>query len=173
MSSRGATRRGIWRTGRALRRVSRFLVAALLGMTSVAALLGMTTEVARAQRPSVSTGRVVGEMAAGMLGAPVGFAVGYTIGSGFKPHGSSNTGVAVGLTGALLGPAVAVHAAAGPTHGNFAATVGGTALGYAATYVAFPAARKLPFEKLKTLTSFATLLLPAVGATIAYNATRR
>ncbi len=132
------------------------------------------TRAAEAQKQPVSKGRIAGEVAAGMLGAPVGFAVGYTIGSGFRPHGSSNTGVALGFAGALVGPAAAVNwvGNGGPSHGNFGATVGGTALGYAAAYLAFPVARKLPW-KLKTIATVATLFLPAVGATIAYNSTRK
>lgn len=141
-------------------------------LLSLAALALSATGV-QAQKPPVSAGRVIGEIAAGTLGAPIGFLAGYTVGSGFRPHGSSNTGVAVGFAGALLGPAVAVHAAAGPTHGNFGATVGGTAIGYAVAIVAFPIARKIPFEKLKWTTTLATFLLPSIGATIAYNATRK
>jgi len=126
-----------------------------------------------AQKPPVSGGRIAGEIAAGMLAVPVGFAVGYTIGSGFRPHGESNTGVALGFAGAVLAPPVAVHAVAGPPRGNFGATLGGTAIGYAASMIAFPVARKIRFEKVKTATTLVTFLLPAVGATIAYNATRR
>jgi hypothetical protein len=129
---------------------------------------------AEGQKRPVSNGRIAGEIAAGVLGAPVGFAVGYTIGSGFRPHGSSNTGVAVGFAGALVGPAAGVNwvGNGGPSHGNFGATVGGTALGYGASVLAFPVARRLP-GKLKTIATVATLLLPAVGATVAYNSTRK
>ena len=51
-----------------------------------------------------------GEVALGFVGVPLGFAIGYTIGSGFRPHGSSNTGVALGFAGALVGPALGVSA---------------------------------------------------------------
>jgi hypothetical protein len=129
---------------------------------------------ATAQKKPVSNGRIAGEIALGTLAAPVGFAVGYTIGSGFRPHGSSNTGVALGFAGALVAPAAAVNwvGNGGPSHGNFGATIGGTAIGYAATIVTFPLARKLP-GKLKLLATIATTFLPAIGATVAYNATRK
>jgi hypothetical protein len=129
---------------------------------------------ARAQQKSVSKGRIAGEIAAGTLGAPIGFAVGYVIGSGLRPHGSSNTGVGLGIAGALVGPATGVNwvGNGGPSHGNFGATIGGTAVGYGLAYLAFPAARKLP-GVLKTVATVATLFLPAVGATVAYNSTRK
>jgi hypothetical protein len=145
--------------------VTRFL--APLGMTI------MLANRAAAQKPPINAGRVVGQVAAGTLGVPVGFLAGYTIGSGFRPHGSSNTGVAVGFAGALLGPVGAVYAAGGPTSASFPATIGGAAAGYAIAFIAFPVARKIPFQKLKWTTSLATLLLPSIGATLAYNATRR
>jgi hypothetical protein len=127
-----------------------------------------------AQKRPVSKGRIAGEIAAGTVGAPLGFAIGYTIGSGFRPHGSSNTGVAVGFAGALVGPALGVNwvGNGGPSHGNFGATMGGTALGYGATVLVFPIVRKLP-GPLKTIATVATVFLPAVGATIAYNSTRK
>lgn len=133
------------------------------------------SELAEAQKRPVSSGRIAGEIALGTLGVPVGFAAGYTIGSGLRPHGSSNTGVVVGFAGALLGPAAGVNLIGngGPSHGNFGATVGGTALGYAAGILAFPLARKVPGSKLKLLATIATTFLPAVGATVAYNSTRK
>jgi hypothetical protein len=132
------------------------------------------TSTAEAQKRPVSKGRIAGEIAAGALGAPIGFAIGYTIGTGFRPHGSSNSGVAVGFAGALLGPAAAVNwvGNGGPSHGNFGATIGGTAVGYGASILAFPLARKLP-GKLKTIATIATFFLPAIGATVAYNSTRK
>lgn len=110
-----------------------------------------------------------------MLGAPLGFLAGYTIGSALRPHGSSNTGVLLGLTAAVVGPAAGVNRVGngGPSQGNFGATLGGTAVGYAVTYLAFPVARKVTNGKLKLVATIATVFLPAVGATVAYNATRK
>src|SRR4051812_1863686 len=141
----------------------------------IALVVLLAASTAAAQKQPVSKGRIAGEVAAGFLGAPVGFAVGYTIGSGFRPHGSSNSGVAVGLAGALLGPAVGVNMAGngGPAHGNFGATVGGAALGYGAAYLGFPLIGKVPTTRLKILAGLAAAALPAIGATAAYNATRR
>lgn len=141
---------------------------------TLALAAALWSRTARAQKQPVSNGRIVGEIAAGALGAPIGFAAGYTIGSGFRPHGSSNSGVVVGLAGALVGPAAGVNwvGNGGPSHGNFGATIGGTAIGYGAMVLLFPAARKLP-GPLKTVASVAALLLPAVGATVAYNSTRK
>lgn len=144
-------------------------------MRRAALLLVLVSGVAGAQKRSVSRGRIAGEVAAGFVGVPVGFLVGYTVGSGFQPHGSSNTGVALGLIGALAGPAGGVNwvGNGGPSHGNFGAAMGGAALGYAATYLLFPQVTKVPTTKLKILASMAAFTLPAVGATIAYNATRK
>ena len=99
----------------------------------------------QAQKQSVSAGRIAGATVAGFIAVPVGFAVGYTIGSGFRPHGSSNSGVALGFAGALLGPAAAVSAvgSGGPSRGNFGAAVGGAAIGYAAAYFVVPVAAKV------------------------------
>ena len=129
-----------------------------------------------AQKRPAGTGRLVGETAAGLVAMPIGFAVGYTIGSGFHPgRGQSNGGVALGLTGAVLAPAAAVNLVGngGPSHGNFAATVGGTAVGYGALYFALPAALKVKPMPLKIAALVVTAALPAIGGTVAYNATRK
>jgi hypothetical protein len=93
---------------------------------------------------------------------------------GFRPHGSSNTGVALGFAGARR-PALGVNAVGngGPSRGNFGATVGGAALGYGAALLVFPAAMKVNPIKLKMAALVAVFVLPAAGATIAYNATRK
>ena len=129
----------------------------------------------QAQKQPVGAGRIAGEAALGFVGVPLGFAVGYTIGSGFRPHGSSNTGVALGFAGALLGPALGVSAvgSGGPSRGNFGAAVGGAALGYGVMYFAVPAASRVNPMKLKIAALVAAFALPAAGATIAYNATRK
>jgi hypothetical protein len=129
-----------------------------------------------AQKRSAGAGRLVAETAAGLVAMPIGFAVGYTIGSGFHPgRGQSNGGVALGLTSAVLAPAAAVNLVGngGPSHGNFAATVGGTMLGYGASYFAFPAALKVKPMPLKIAALIVAAALPAVGGTLAYNATRK
>jgi hypothetical protein len=129
-----------------------------------------------AQKKSAGTGRIVGETAAGLVAMPIGFAVGYTIGSGFHPgRGQSNGGVALGLTSAVLAPAGTVNwvGNGGPSHGNFGATVGGVALGYGALYFAFPAALKVKPTPLKIAAIVAAFALPAAGGTIAYNITRK
>ena len=130
---------------------------------------------AHAQKQPVSAGRIAGEAALGFVGVPLGFAIGYTIGSGFRPRGSSNTGVALGFAGALLGPALGVSAvgSGGPSRGSFGAAVGGAALGYGVMYFAVPAATKVNPTKLKIAALVAAFALPAAGATIAYNATRK
>ena len=129
-----------------------------------------------AQKKPAGTGRLVGETAAGFVAMPIGFAVGYTIGSGFHPgRGQSNGGVALGLTSAVLAPAGAVNwvGNGGPSHGNFGATVGGVALGYGALYFALPAALKVKPMPLKIAAIVAAFALPAAGGTVAYNATRK
>ena len=138
-------------------------------------LLAVAVASAQAQKQPVGAGRIAGEAALGFVGVPLGFAVGYTIGSGFRPHGSSNSGVALGFAGALVGPALGVSAvgSGGPSRGNFAAAVGGAALGYGALYFAVPAASKVNPMKLKIAALVVAFALPAAGATIAYNATRK
>jgi hypothetical protein len=129
-----------------------------------------------AQKRPAGTGRLVGETAVGLVAMPIGFAAGYTIGSGFHPgRGQSNGGVVLGLTSALLAPAAGVNLVGngGPSHGNFAATVGGAAVGYGALYFAFPVAAKVNPMPLKIAAIVAAFALPAVGATVAYNATRK
>ena len=140
------------------------------------ALLALVVLPLQAQKRPVGAGRLVGETAAGLVAMPVGFAIGYTIGSGFHPgRGQSNGGVALGLTSAVLAPAGAVNwvGNGGPSHGNFAATVGGVAVGYGALYLAFPAALKVKPMPLKIAAIVAAFALPAVGGTVAYNATRK
>lgn len=142
----------------------------------VLSLAAATTSRLAAQKQPVGTGRLVGEAAAGLIAMPIGFAVGYTIGSGFHPgRGQSNGGVALGLTSALLAPAGAVNwvGNGGPSHGNFAATVGGTALGYGAMYFAIPAATKVKPMPLKIAAFVVAAALPAIGGTVAYNVTRK
>ncbi len=135
----------------------------------------LVSSTAVAQKQPVSKARLAGEIAAGVAGVPLGFAAGYILGSGLRPHGSSNTGVVMGLTGALVGPAVAVNwvGNGGPSHGNFGATVAGTAIGYGAAYTVFPLLNKVSNEKLRLVGFLAATMLPAVGATVAYNSTRR
>ena len=129
----------------------------------------------QAQKQPVGAGRIAGEAALGFVGVPVGFAIGYTIGSGFRPHGSSNTGVALGFAGALLGPplGVGVVGNGAPSQGKFGAAVAGAALGYGATILAVPLAAKVNPMKLKVVALVVAFALPAVGATVAYNATRK
>ena len=138
-------------------------------------LISAAVATLQAQKQPVGAGRIAGEAALGFVGVPVGFAVGYIVGSGFRPHGSSNSGVALGFAGALLGPALGVSAvgSGGPSRGNFGAAVGGAALGYGVMYFAVPAASRVNPMKLKIAAMVAAFALPAAGATIAYNATRK
>jgi hypothetical protein len=146
-----------------------------ISIVALSFVLATAPALLHAQKQPVGAGRIAGETALGFLGAPVGFAVGYTIGSGFRPHGSSNTGVTLGFAGALLGPALGVSVVGngGPSQGKFGATVGGAALGYVATYLAVPVASKVNPMKLKIAALAVAFALPAVGATIGYNATRK
>jgi hypothetical protein len=147
-----------------------------VGIRRSIVLIAAVTLPLEAQKKPVGTGRIIGETAAGLVAMPIGFAVGYTIGSGFHPgRGQSNGGVALGLTSAVLAPAGAVNwvGNGGPSHGNFAATVGGVAVGYGALYFALPAAFKVKPTPLKIAAIVAAFALPAVGGTVAYNATRK
>lgn len=135
---------------------------------SLAAALGLCTHAAAAQSAPRATAQVV----AGTLAVPIGFAAGYVVGSGFRPHGSSNSGVAVGFTGALLGPALAVRAIGAKPTGKLGTTVLGTAAGYGASVALVPLAFKIANPRLKIAAIAAALMLPGIGATVAYNASR-
>jgi hypothetical protein len=142
----------------------------------VAGMSATAAAQAAAQKEPLSTKRAVGEVAAGFVGVPIGFAVGYTIGSGLKPHGSSNTGVAGGFAGAIAGSAAGVTLAGrgGPQpRGTFAAAAGGSAVGFLAAAVAVPVIQHLPLWKLKPLAYVGVAFLPAIGATVGYNLSRK
>ena len=147
-----------------MRRPISAALVALLAATSI-----------QAQKQPAGPGRIVGEAAAGFLGVPLGFGVGYVVGSRFQPRGSSNVGVALGFAGALVGPATGVNMVGngGPSRGNFAAAVGGAAIGYGATILVVPLASRINPTKLKIAAIVGAFTLPAIGATIAYNATRK
>ena len=145
-----------------------------LGIAAVLAA-GMSSS-ATAQKQSVSTGRAVSEAAVGFVGVPVGFAIGYTIGSGLRPHGSSNTGVAGGFVGAIAGSAAGVSLVGrgGPSpRGTFVAATGGSAVGFLAAAVAVPIIKRIPLGKLKPLAYVGIAFLPAIGATVGYNWSRK
>jgi hypothetical protein len=149
-------------------RLSRLGVAAVLAAS--------VSSRAAAQKEPLSAGRAAGEVAAGFVGVPVGFAVGYTIGSGLRPHGSSNPGVAVGFAGAIAGSAAGVTLAGrgGPApRGTFAAAAGGSAVGFLAAAIAVPIVQHIPLGKLKPLAYVGIAFLPAIGATVGYNGSRR
>lgn len=140
----------------------------------VALLLVFVAATASAQKESVSPGRVAGQIAAGTLMVPIGFGAGYYLGSGFNFRGQSNTGLAVGFAGALLGPPAGVAmVGTGSTRGSFGAAIGGTALGYLAGGGMIPVLAKVPDGAIKKVLIAATVMLPAIGASVAYNATRK
>jgi hypothetical protein len=126
-----------------------------------------------AQARSVSSSRLAGQIVAGAIAAPTGFAIGYTVGSGFRPHGSSNTGVALGFVGALLGPPTAVRAiGTADVPGSYGRAIAGTAAGYAAGYAIFKASQTIPWSPLRKALWVASALMPGAGAALAYNSGR-
>jgi hypothetical protein len=147
-------------------------------MRTVSLALAVTTVLsspARAQKPPLIGGRVAGEIAAGALAMPVGIALGSMAGEKFS-HDAPPIGAFLGaVAGAIAAPVLAVHAVAGPTRANYASTTVGTSAGYAVGYTLLTSnvIARIPNAGLRAVAGTVTVLLPAIGATIGYNATRR
>lgn len=157
----------------------RRLVLALA--TAVALLSGS----ARAQAPRLGGGRVAAQIATGTVGGVVGFVgAGLLTRSVVRQRGMDDEdaskpafiGALVGMT--LLtpvGPAiVGNHEGAG----SYAAAQGGAVAGGIASAVLIAVGRRGAMDcrfcgPLRVLTGIAVAILPSVGATIAYDATRR
>jgi len=160
---------------------NRLLYFTLLGLGAVPALL-------RAQGvPAIGAGRVGAQVAAGTLATPLGFVAG---GLAFRAV-ARHTGLAdddisrVADIGAAVGVAVASGGAAalvgarGPGRGSFPAAVGGAAVGTGLSGLLILVSRRgddvpaTPCHVTCVLTTVAIVTLPSIGATVAYDASRR
>lgn len=134
-------------------------------------------------RPSgVSMPRATTQVVAATAAIPVGFMFGVAVGYAALDGKDTNPipmmlGVATGVT---FGPALAVRmvGTGGAPHGRTADAVAGTLVGWAATLVVTPLVSKIPLPKshaeaLQPLAYVAAFALPAVGATLAYDRSRR
>lgn len=147
------------------------------------ALLGPRT--GAAQQPQISIPRASSQIAAATVALPIGMFAGIGLGM-VIPADSANRdvaqivgGIAGGVTGAVVGPAIAVRmiGTGGAPHGNGADAVAGTMAGYAADLVldeiVARVSRSHPNGVLKTTAFWANFVLPAIGATLAYDLSRR
>jgi hypothetical protein len=127
----------------------------------------------RAQKRAASPLRIGGEVAAGTVAIPVGLISGLFVGSGFRREVGSTPSLIGGAAGAVLGPPLAVMAAGtgGPSSGRFLPTLAGAAAGYLATGAVIVVSRRGK-ARLPSFITAASFLLPAIGATIAYNRSR-
>jgi hypothetical protein len=143
---------------------------------AAAAFLLVTLCVAPAsgQHRSVSPLRIGAEVAAGTVAIPAGAIAGLFVGSGFRREANTTAAFLSGAAGAVLGPPLAVAGvgASGPSRGKFFPTVAGAAVGYLATGAVI-LVEKRDNSRFHSLIAAGSFFLPAIGATIAYNATRR
>lgn len=161
----------------------------LLAAVLLSAALSATADAQRQGRPRIDAGRVAGELAAGSYAGIGGFIVGRFVGEqltdllGAESEVTRRrTGYVTGVIGGGLATSGIVYAIGnmGDQTGDFDATALGSGVGY---LLAVGLARILlgpdgrPAEGSSTAARWATVnviaLLPAIGATIGFNSTRR
>ena len=162
---------------------------AILAVVAAAATASASTAFAQQLRPQLSAGRVLGEVAGGAYAGIGGFIIGRYAGERLgdvlgvvSDDSRERIGFVTGILVAGLATAGTVYGIGniGDETGNFDATYLGTGLGFVAAaglarLVMGPGER--PREGSSTAMRWAMAnaiaLLPAVGATIAFNSTRR
>ena len=121
-----------------------------------------------------SVGRVAGELAAGTGGMVLGTMVGLGAGVGVKKLVAPKSTGPFARTGALAG--AALGAAGGValvgSRGSFLMATGGAAAGVTAAVLASKLGDRLAPQPRKKLQSVTFLLLPSLGATVAFNLSR-
>jgi hypothetical protein len=165
--------------------MTRRLLASAVLVAGLAAAAGAQ----RAERPRLNAGRVAGELVAGSYAGIGGFIVGRFVGEeGAELLGvrSEDTRRRLGYLGGVIGGGLATAGTVfaignvGDQTGDFDATYLGTGAGFVlalglAKVLLGPDGR--PPESSSTAARWATAnviaLLPAIGATIAFNSTRR
>jgi hypothetical protein len=151
----------------------------------VLALSLLGSSAGAAQQAQVSIPRASTQVAAATVALPIGVFAGIGLGM-LTPADSADRqvaqiigGIAGGVTGAVVGPAIAVRmiGTGGARHGSGSDAVAGTMAGYAADVIldgiVAAASRSHENRVLKTTAFFANFVLPAVGATLAYDLSRR
>ena len=161
----------------------------LLAAVLLSAALSATADAQRQGRPRIDAGRVIGQLAAGSYAGIGGFVVGRFVGEqvtdlvGVESEVTRRrTGYVAGVIGGGVATSAIVYAigSIGDQTGDFATTALGSGVGYG---LAVGLARVLlgpegrPREGSSTAARWATVnviaLLPAIGATIGFNSTRR
>jgi hypothetical protein len=138
---------------------------------------------AAAQQAHVSIPRATTQVAAATIAIPVGVFGGIGLGmltpadSEYHDVAMIIGGIAGGVTGAVVGPAIALRmvGTGGAPHGNGSDAVAGTMAGYAADLILDGIAAKVSHGNRVVNASIfvANFILPAVGATLAYDLSRR
>jgi len=137
--------------------------------------------------PSIGAGRVAAQVAAGTVALPVGYVAGGLATRqvarwlGASDDAASRAADVGAYVGTALGTAGAVSlvGARGPGVGSYPAAVGGAVLGGAASMLVVRAVRRPNDAPAKAchvgcvLASALVVALPSVGATVAYDASRR
>lgn len=153
------------------------------------ALLATGAEAQRATKPRLDAGRLAGEAIGGAYAGIAGFVVGRYVGNAFSDVVGVESEMTRRRVGYTTGFALAGLATAGVVYGvgnigdetgDFDATLLGTGVGFVAgaglARILF-GPEGLPAPGLGTRARWATInaiaLLPAIGATIGFNSTRR
>jgi hypothetical protein len=137
---------------------------------------------AQQRPPDVTAGRAIGQTAAGVVAMPIGF-VGGGLAARWAAHrfgSSDNAASNAGLVGAYSVAALAT--AAGPTlvgggphaTGSYPAALAGTVVGGVGSVLLIRLNRAVDTgPMLRILSGAGVVLLPAIGATVGYNWSRR
>ena len=160
------------------------------GVLAVAAALCLgSTLQAQQSRPSLSAGRVTGQLVAGTYAGIGGFLVGRFVGERIADLAGAESDRSMKNVGNFAGVLVAGVATAGTVYGignigdqtgDFDATYLGSGVGFVAGWalsrvILGPAER--PREGMSTAMRWTTAnviaLLPSIGATVGFNSTRR
>ena len=136
--------------------------------------------------PSVSTGTAAGQVALGTLGTVAGFVGGglatrWTATQlGASPDRASRLALAGAWTTAALATPVGpmLLGSRDGVRGSYPAAVGGALAGGAASWLVVAAGRRGAFDcracaPLRLLAGVSAVVLPSLGATLAFNASRR
>lgn len=138
---------------------------------------------AQQQPPPVGFGHAVGQTAVGLLGTPIGFVAGGLTTRWVATHWLrvSEDGTSTpAMVGAYVGAAAAT--AAGPVivgpgphgRGSYWASLGGAGAGGLASFLLVRLNRAVDLGTVpRFVGAVAVFTLPAIGATIAYNSTRK
>ncbi|MBX9927810.1 MAG: hypothetical protein K2X99_02765 [Gemmatimonadaceae bacterium] len=167
-------------------RISPVLAAQTSCVTTPAACAAPVT--AATTRQPLQPGRVLGEVIIGAYAGVAGYLIGRTVGDGIAEliHGSDDEDHATaraigGITGAAFGTAGGVYLIGniGDHTGDFATTMLGTGAGWLVGSLAYralaPDASDEGARSSRRRWAAATVeaILPSIGATIAFNSTRR